>query len=257
MADGGAGASTGRAPGGRSEGSDGVLPTRRPLVAAARELRLLDERGVPVVHGIELEVRAGEILGLAGIEGAGQRQLVRALAGRLAPAGGSLTLPPPERIGFIPEDRHRDGAIAAWTLTENVALRGAGRARGRIPWPELGRRTAALIGEHGVDATGPGATLAALSGGNQQRVVLARELAGDPALIVAENPTRGLDLAATAGVHRRLQEARARGAAVVVTSSDLDEVLALADRVVVMFAGVAREVPRDRDAVGRAMLGLD
>ncbi|HEU4564621.1 MAG TPA: ATP-binding cassette domain-containing protein [Gemmatimonadaceae bacterium] len=230
--------------------------TAPPPIAAARDLYVRDERGLATVRGVTLELRAGEILGVAGVEGAGQRELLRALAGRLPPVAGELALPAPERIGFVPEDRHRDAIIADWTLTENVALRGAGRARGILPWGRIARHTAALIAEHDVRAPSPEVPIGALSGGNQQKLVLARELDGRPLLLVVENPTRGLDIAATQAVQGRLRRARDAGAAVVLASSDLDEVLAIADRVVVMFAGRAREVPPDRDAVGRAMLGL-
>jgi simple sugar transport system ATP-binding protein len=116
--------------------------------------------------------------------------------------------------------------------------------------------TAALIDRQQVQAIGPDALISTLSGGNQQRLVLARELAADPVLVVADQPTRGLDVRATADVHRRLREARDRGAAVVVHSSDLDEVLALADRIVVAAGGAVHAVERDRDRVGRAMLGF-
>ena len=122
-------------------------------------------------------------------------------------------------------------------------------------------RTSVLMEEYGVRAPGPTAVVRSLSGGNQQRLVLARELAAvsdmaDPRALVVENPTRGLDVRATAEVHGRLRMACARGAAVVVYSSDLDEVLALASRVLVLFEGTVRELGLDRDVIGRAMLGL-
>jgi simple sugar transport system ATP-binding protein len=129
-----------------------------------------------------------------------------------------------------------------------------------VPWRALGRRTADLLARFDVRAPGPRASARSLSGGNQQKLVVARELAADatpPPLLVAENPTRGLDVRATAAVHERLRAARDAGAAVVVHSTDLDEVLALADRVVAMYGGRVTDVPADREAVGRAMLGLD
>ncbi|HEX6537211.1 MAG TPA: ABC transporter ATP-binding protein [Gemmatimonadaceae bacterium] len=224
-----------------------------PVITAMR-LALVDDRGVPRVHDATLVARAGEVVGVAGVEGAGQRELLRALAGRLRPRAGTLHLP--ERIGFVPEDRHRDALVLDFSLVENVALAGAGARRGRIPWRAVERRTLELMKRFDVRASGPRAPARALSGGNQQKLVLARELGDAPEAIVVENPTRGLDLAATAAVHRHLLDARDRGAAVVVYSSDLDEVLALADRLVVMFDGRSSEIPVDRDAAGRAMLGL-
>lgn len=239
-------------------GSEAAAPARDAgapgeAVIAARDLRLRDDRGVVRVRDATVEARAGEVLGIAGVEGAGQHELLRAFAGRLAPDGGSLRLP--ERIGFVPEDRHRDALVLDFTLAENVALHGAGRRRGRIAWRDVERHTAALIERFAIRAPGPRARARALSGGNQQKLVLARELDGAPEALVVENPTRGLDIAATAALHAELLAARDRGAAVVLYSSDLDEVLALADRLVVMFAGSAREVPVDREAAGRAMLG--
>ena len=225
------------------------------VVAAARELHVPGARGAPAVQGASLELRAGEIVGLAGVEGSGVRELVRILARRLAPTGGSLTLP--ERIGFVPEDRLHDALVPEWNVMENVALRGAGAARGSLPWRSIERESASLIREYDVRAEGPRAPVSTLSGGNQQKLVLARELAGDPALVVVEQPTRGLDIAASAAVHERLFEARDRGAAVVIVSADLDELLMLSDRLLVMFEGRLRETALDRHAAGRAMLGLD
>jgi simple sugar transport system ATP-binding protein len=118
------------------------------------------------------------------------------------------------------------------------------------------RSAAELLEQFDVRADGPGSVVGTLSGGNQQRLVLARELAGDPPLLVVEQPTRGLDIAASATIHERLIAARDRGAAVVIASADLEELIRLADRLLVMFEGRLREVDRDREAVGRAMLGL-
>jgi simple sugar transport system ATP-binding protein len=190
---------------------------------------------------------------VAGVEGAGQHELLRVLAGRLKPTSGSLRVP--DRIGFIPEDRHRDALVMDFSLAENVALAGAGLARGRIDWSAIERRTGEVVEQHGIVASGVRARASSLSGGNQQKLVLARELDGAPRALVAENPTRGLDIAATAALQRQLLEARDAGMAIVLYSSDLDEVLALADRLVVMFEGRSSEVPLDRDAAGRAMLG--
>ena len=201
-----------------------------------------------------LAVRAGEILGVAGVEGSGERELLRLIAGRERASSGHVRLP--ERIGFVPEDRHDEGLVLPFTLTENVALNGAGQRRGRMDWTGMHARTKLVLARHDVRAPGPGATASMLSGGNQQKLILGRELADSPPLLVVENPTRGLDLRASAAVHDALRAAAADGAAVVVHSSDLDEVLALAHRVVVVHAGAAREVDVDRELAGRAMLGV-
>jgi ABC-type uncharacterized transport system ATPase subunit len=195
------------------------------------------------------------MVGVVGVEGAGQRELLRALAGRLLPVRVTDELP--ADVGFVPEDRLHDAVVPALSLTENVALRGAARRRGWIPWRALADETRTLIAAFDVRAAGAASPARSLSGGNQQKLVLARELRGDVAALVVENPSRGLDIRATAEVHRRLREARDRGAAVVVYSSDVDEALALADRVVVMHAGELRHTPRDRERVARAMLGVE
>lgn len=239
-----------------------------PVVLAARAVTVADERGVVRLRDASCEVRAGEIVGVAGVEGGGQRELLRALAGRATPRTG--TVQRPARVGFVPEDRHRDALVLDFTLVENVALRDAGHRRGLVRWRRLARLTAALLARYDVRAPGTEVPAAALSGGNQQKLVLARELSTDDpatpdaqrgpaaavAALVVENPTRGLDIRASAAVHERLRAARDAGAAVVVYSSDLDEVLALADRVLACYAGSVRELPRDRDAVGRAILGI-
>jgi general nucleoside transport system ATP-binding protein len=240
------------------------VATPGAVVARAADLRVVDARGAERVRGVSLELRAGEIVGIAAVEGAGQHELLRALAGRIAPTSG--TLERPTRVGFIPEDRHRDALLLDASLTENVALHGAGARRGLMPWRALAARTAELLARFDVRPGDPLAAAGALSGGNQQKLVVARELAADPSprsgqqdsgprLIIAENPTRGLDVRATAAVHARLREARDDGAAVVVYSTDLDEVLLLADRVIAMYDGRVHEVPADREVVGRAMLG--
>jgi simple sugar transport system ATP-binding protein len=213
--------------------------------------------GIAVRRG-SLVVRAGEIVGLAAVEGNGQRELLRAVAGRIMPLRGKLQVSRP--IGFIPEDRTSEGLIPDLTLTENVVL-GLGHdgpwARGgRIRWREARARTAELLEEFGIVATGPDAKAASLSGGNQQKLILARELSRPPAVIVAENPTRGLDVSAAAAIHARLRSAAAGGAAVLFHSSDLDEVLHLAERVLVVNRGVIAEVPfaATREDIGSMML---
>jgi simple sugar transport system ATP-binding protein len=223
------------------------------VVLAARDVHWHDAAGVERVRGATLQVRAGEIVGIAAVEGSGQHELLRLLAGRLTPSAGALTCPTP--VGFVPEDRHRDAMLLDAPLFENLALRDAVTRRGRMPWDALRETTASLLGRYDVRAPGATAVARTLSGGNQQKFVLARELADAPAALVVENPSRGLDFKATAAVQAALRTARDGGTAVVVYSSDLDEVLLLADRVYAMFDGRSVEVPVDRDAVGRAMLG--
>lgn len=240
----------------------------RPVVASMRGARVIDARGGTVLHDATLDVFAGEIVGIAAVEGSGQRELLRLLAGRLRPTAGSVSLP--QTVAFVPEDRHLDAMVLDMSLTENVALRGLAQRRGRMPWRALGTATTALLSRFDVRAPGAGSSGRSLSGGNQQKLILARELAADrltsddsaaappPALVVVENPTRGLDIRATAAVQEQLRMARNAGSAVVLYSSDLDEVLALADRMLVVHAGrVVAVHPATRETVGRAMLGAE
>ena len=224
-----------------------------PVVARAVEITVVDANGVARLRSATLTVHGGEIVGVAGVAGSGVHELLRAFAGRIAIATG--TLDRPEEVGFVPEDRHRDALVLSFSLAENVALRGAGARGGLVRWTAIESRTHALLTDFDIRATGPRDIAATLSGGNQQKLVLARELGDAPALLVIENPTRGLDLRASADVHERLRRARESGTAVLLYSSDLDEVLALADRVVVTHAGSVTEVERDRDRIGQAMLG--
>ena len=226
------------------------VPSR--AVLAAEDLGVTNALGVEIVRNATLQVHAGEIVGVAAIEGAGQHELLRVLAGRLAPTRGHVTLP--ATVGFVPEDRHRDALLLDNTLDENIALRGAGARRGQLPWATLRHATVEIIAAFDVRASGVASTARALSGGNQQKLVLGRELADQPEALVVENPTRGLDLRAATSVHSALRAARDAGTAVVLYASDIDEVLALSDRVYVMHNGVVFESDRHRDIVGQAML---
>jgi ABC-type uncharacterized transport system ATPase subunit len=242
-----------------AEAGDDAAP---PLATAApgasvmslEHVSVTDSRGVARVRDVSLEVRAGEIVGIAGVEGAGQHELLRVLAGRLSTDSGKVRTP--SRIGFVPEDRLRDALIPAMTLTENLALKDAGPARGMMDWDACNTRAQSTIREHDVRTSGSDAIAGALSGGNQQKFVLGRELEGSPDALVVENPTRGLDIRAAAHVLSELKSARASGVAVVMYSSDLDEVLSIADRMIVCFGGNAIETAVDADAVGRALVGL-
>jgi ABC-type uncharacterized transport system ATPase subunit len=237
-------------------------PTRStpgaPVIRADR-IDIVDARGVLRVHEATFVVHAGEIVGIAAVEGEGQIPLLQAIAGRRRVAAGRLEAP--ADIGFVPEDRLRDALIEDFPLYENVYLRGAGRARGLVQWAAQRQATATLLERFDIRAAGPNVSARTLSGGNQQRLILGRELggaAGAAASIIALNPTRGLDIQATAAIQDRLLAARDAGAAIVLYSSDLDEVLELADRVLVLAHRTVQEIPPpfDRDLVGRAMLGL-
>jgi simple sugar transport system ATP-binding protein len=229
-------------------------------VLALSEVDYVDPRGVTRLRDVTLEVRAGEVLGVIGVEGAGQYELLRLLAGRLEPTRGRATRP--ARVGFIPEDRLHDALIPELTLTENLALAEAGAANGRIAWDAIRRATADIMRRFDVRAEGTETPALTLSGGNQQKFVVGRErhLAGRA--LVAENPTRGLDFRASARVLSEIAHADGDPPpAVVMYSSDLDEVLAVATRVVACFDGTVREVvpaadPDDRTPYARALLGV-
>lgn len=245
-------------------GTDRAEHTRRPRVrgrttprgsciARLVDASARDARGIERVKPTTIECFAGEIVGIAGVEGSGVHELLRLLAGRLAPASGSVTLP--ATIGFVPEDRLRDAIIEEFSLSENFALRGAATRTGRMPWSAIQAQTGMVMRAHDVRAPSPQTPAGALSGGNQQKFVLGRELEAHPALVVAENPVRGLDILATEHVLSELTDAADAGSAVVLYSGDLDELLPIADRMFVMFAGDLREVPVDRHAVANAMVG--
>ena len=240
------------------------LPTPAPRAHAGLLVRLeavavAREGGLGIaLRSASLTVTAGEIVGVAAVEGNGQRELLRAIAGRVHPLRGLRQVTEP--IAFVPEDRTTEGLIPAMTLTENIVLGSSPSdpwIRGcTVDWRAAEARTAALLDELAVTAPGPWVPAASLSGGNQQRVVVGRELSKRPAVVVAENPTRGLDIRAAATIHAWLRRAAAGGAAVVFHSSDLDEVLALATRIVVARRGVLVEAAQGatRDELGTLML---
>jgi simple sugar transport system ATP-binding protein len=240
----------------------GVSPHAAAEVATLSGVTLVGPAGERLLDDVSLRVWRGEIVGVAGVEGNGQRELARVLAARQPVADGTARVP--ADAAFIPQDRRREGLVLEMSLAENVALalqRDARYRRGPfLSWRRIRQRTADLMREHDIRAPGPDTRAGTLSGGNQQRLVVARELEGGPALLVAENPTRGLDVAGAAAVRERLRALRDRGRegpGIVLVSTDLDEVLALADRLVVIVRGRLIAVPdsaRTRDAVGRLML---
>ena len=237
-----------------------VRASRGEVLFALREAAVNDERGVRRLHPVTLEVRVGEVLGVVGVEGSGYHELLRLLAGRLAPTSGSVERP--EVTGFVPEDRLRDALIPSFSLTENVALGRAGARRGALPWGQLRARAAQIISAFDVRGAAPDALAQALSGGNQQRFVVGRERLAAPRALVAMNPTRGLDVRAARRVLDEIVAvADVEQGAAVVYSSDLDEILALTTRVVVCAAGRVVEVahgadPSDRTPYARALMGL-
>jgi simple sugar transport system ATP-binding protein len=239
-----------------------------------RDLRVDDDRQLEKVSGVSLTVRAGEIVAVAGVDGNGQQELVDAITGMRAPREGTVMVDGREIAGHgvraateagmahIAEDRHLRGLVLPFTLAENLALREyrspefSGRG-----WLRLGymkRRAEKLLAEFDVRGGGAEAYAAALSGGNQQKVAIAREIASNPKVLVAHQPTRGLDVGAIEFVHRRLIAERDKGRAVLLMSLEYEEVRALADRILVIYDGrIVGEFPPDatEEQLGVAMIG--
>ena len=235
---------TALATGPRGRGTDTVI---------AESIVVKDDHAVVRLRDVSLRLSSGEFVGVAGVEGSGIVEFMYVMAGRLTPSSGRLQLP--DEMGFIPEDRHRDALLIDASIAENLALRSANLRRGWLSRRGLARRAERLVAAGDVRVSSVRSGVDTLSGGNQQRLVLTRELDGDPPLVVAMNPTRGLDLKAARNIRDRLRGAVTRGATVLYSSADLDELLEVVDRVLVVFNGGVREVPLDRDAIGRAMLG--
>jgi simple sugar transport system ATP-binding protein len=228
-------------------------PVQRAIVAGLDRVTVRRREHIALAE-VTLDVRGGELLGVAGVEGSGHHELLRVIAGKLTPTSGART--GPSTVGFIPEDRHREGLALDLSAAENVALAGSMHRRGMMNWAQLRIRTRELAVAYDVRGPLGGSPVRNLSGGNQQKLVLARELGSEPDLVVAESPTRGLDLKAAAEVRARLTSVRDRGAAVVVYSRDLEELLEIADRVVVVHASRVFEVPVRMEAMSRALVGI-
>jgi ABC-type uncharacterized transport system ATPase subunit len=237
-------------------------------------LHVRDDRGLETVRGVSFEVRRGEITAIAGVDGNGQSELIEALSGLRRPASGQIWLGDKDvagasagtildlGLGHIPEDRQRRGLVLEFTLAENLALHDFDKEPyARFGWlfsERLVQRASTLIRQFDVRGGGPQTQAAALSGGNQQKVVLAREIARDPRVLIAAQPTRGLDVGAIEFVHHRLVEARDGGEAVLLVSLELDEVLSLADRILVLYEGrIVAEFAPDvtEEQLGIAMTG--
>tara|TARA_Y100000815_G_scaffold23711_2_gene19908 strand:- start:39 stop:917 length:879 start_codon:yes stop_codon:yes gene_type:complete len=246
------------------QSSDSLAQNRESGNRSVAKLKGVDvygPQGGLALQDVGLEVMSGEVIGVAGVEGNGQRELALVLSGRQEVASGKLEIP--EHVGFIPQDRNREGLAAEFNLTENVAL-----ALHRDPqfrwgpllrWNLIELHASEIRSRFKVKSSGERALARELSGGNQQRLVVGRELSRMPELLIAENPTRGLDFTATAFVRGELKRlAHDTAAGVVLISTDLDEILEVADRVFVILRGKLTPVPSrhdSREAVGAMMLG--
>jgi general nucleoside transport system ATP-binding protein len=261
-----------------------VHPANEPHEAVAlgetvlelRGVSAFGDKGVPALRNIDLEVRAGETLGIAGVAGNGQRELAEIVTGLRPATGGAIRIdgkmmtnrPAAEiaraGVAHIPEDRLATGLIGGMDLSDNAILRDYAQpplCNGSfLSNKAVAAFTDRLIADYDVKAPGRWAMLRTLSGGNQQKLLLARELAGQPRLIVAVHPTRGVDVGASEAIHEALREQRARGAATLLISEDLDEVLALSDRIAVLFDGRVMGIVSARGAnveeIGLLMAGI-
>jgi simple sugar transport system ATP-binding protein len=238
------------------------------------DLEVDDDRELPAVRGLSLQVRAGEIVGVAGVDGNGQSELVEAITGLRVPRAGQIRLAGKDitgvgvrgalaaGIGHIAEDRHRRGLVLDFSLAENLALREYRRRPlsrfGLLSPKRMDEQARPLLEQYDVRGGRPETTAGSLSGGNQQKVVIARELAEDPQVTIAAQPTRGLDVGAIEFVHKQLLEQRDAGRGVLLVSLELEEIRSLADRVLVIYEGriVAELTPAASDEeIGVAMLG--
>lgn len=243
--------------------------TREPTAHAVPAIRLRNlvagraASGRPSVRGVSLEVRPGEILGIAGVEGNGQSELEAALAGLLVPSGGEIELPAGE-VAYIPSERNRFGVVRTFSVAENLLLRQFASVPSLLPAPifrpEVVEGLRGLVRRFEIYPPDLAALVAQLSGGNAQKVLLARELSRQPKAVLAAQPTMGLDVAAADFVRRQLRVMATAGAAVIIISSDLDELFDLCDRIAVMYAGEIRGVwascAEYLPAIGAAMAGM-
>jgi len=248
-------------------------PPAKPgdVLLRVEDLHVVDERGIERVRGVSFDVRAGEIVGIAGVDGNGQSELIDAIAGLRRHSEGTIELAGRRYdgasardmldagLGHIPEDRQRRGLVLEFTIAENVVLHDYSREPdSKWGWLFPNRfvqKARSLIREFDVRGGGPLARAGTLSGGNQQKVIAAREIARDPKVLIAAQPTRGLDVGAIEFLHRRLVEEREEGRAILLVSLELDEILALSDRILVLYEG--QLVGEHTGAVSEEEIGLE
>lgn len=225
----------------------------KEVVLSIKDLVVNENRGVPAVKNLSLDVRAGEIVGIAGIDGNGQSEQIQAITGLRKVESGSIELKGdsivglhPRQItelsvGHVPEDRHRDGLILEMMISENIALQTYYKEphskNGILNYSNITSYAKKLMEEFDVRAASELVPAAALSGGNQQKAIIAREIDRDPDLLIVSQPTRGLDVGAIEYIHKRLIEERDNGKAVLVVSFELDEILNVSDRIAVIHDG--------------------
>ena len=229
-------------------------------ILEVRDLHVADDRGLPAVRGLSLQVRAGEIVGLAGVDANGQSQLIEAICGLRRPESGTIVVDGRDitgrgalaaieaGVGHIAEDRHHRGLVLDFDLAENLSLLEYRKpTMSRLGWlspRRMAERARRLLHDYDVRGGDADTPASSLSGGNQQKVVIARELAANPRVLVAAQPTRGLDVGAIEFVHRRLVEERDAGRAILLVSLELEEIRSVSDRALVIYEGkIVAELP--------------
>lgn len=231
-----------------------------------------DDRGVHALKDFSLQVRAGEIVGVAGVDGNGQRELAECISGLRKPTSGTISIKgkpvtgvisDPSFMGFIPEDRHKTGLVLDFSVAENLVIKEYMNApytkNGILQYKEIKRHADEMISKYNVKTPNCDVKAKTLSGGNQQKVVIAREMDPEPVFDMAAHPTRGLDLGAVTNVHDILLNERNRGAAVLFISAELQEIMAVADRIIVLYSGqIMGDLDgetADQNVIGQMMLG--
>ncbi len=241
------------------------------VVIEISNLKVEDDRRHPVVNGVSLEVRAGEILGVAGVQGNGQTELAEALTGLRKPVDGRVTIlgvdttyATPRQVieagtSHVPEDRHKHGLVLSFPVRENLVLCTYYQppfADGfELDFPVINKTAQELVDTFDVRTPGIMTPVGTLSGGNQQKVIIARELSRPIKLLIASQPTRGLDVGSIEFIHHRIVEARDKGTAVLLISAELDEIMSLSDRIAVMYKGQILDT-LDAKSATREQLGL-
>lgn len=244
------------------------------VVLAVEDLLVMDDRERVAVNSMSFDVRAGEIVGIAGVQGNGQTELIESITGLRSSLAGSVTLAGKDvttdspraihkaEVAHVPEDRQRSGLVLPFTVTENIVLDsyyGEPISRGvQMSWDAAGEQAERLVEQYDVRTPGIDVLVSTLSGGNQQKVIVAREFDRDVKLVIASQPTRGIDVGSIEYIHSRIVEERDNGAAVLIVSSELDEIRALSDRILVMYEGeIAGEFDgsASKSDIGMAMLG--
>ena len=226
----------------------------KEVVLSIKDLVVNENRGIPAVKGLSLDVRAGEIVGIAGIDGNGQSELIQAITGLRKVKSGSITIKGEEVVGksprkitemqvsHVPEDRHRDGLVLPLTVAENIALqtyyKEPNSKNGILNYTAINEKARQLMQEFDVRGASELVPAKALSGGNQQKAIIAREIDRNPDLLIVSQPTRGLDVGAIEYIRKRLIAERDKGKAVLVVSFELDEILDVSDRIAVIHDGV-------------------